>query len=188
MSTLPTSEEISWLFSSPGSVLAIAIWRSRDGWSLATRNCEMSPPNDSKSLIAPRTHQAGETPARNAVLLFEHRAEQFRIEQAERAFEHGAEFVTSLEHVDGMDFHQRLEAFGERGFSAADRSEQIENLLALFESLRRVTEEPDDALDRVFHSVEAGESRIEPHRAIQKDTAKAWVLGRINHLRLADCG
>jgi hypothetical protein len=50
MSTLPTSEEMSWLFSSPGSVLAIAICRSRDGWILATRNCEMSPPNSSSRL------------------------------------------------------------------------------------------------------------------------------------------
>jgi hypothetical protein len=31
ISTLPTSEEMSWLFSSPGSVLAMAIWRNRDG-------------------------------------------------------------------------------------------------------------------------------------------------------------
>ncbi len=50
MSTLPTSDEMSWLFSSPGSVLAIAIWRSRDGWIFATRKREMSPPNVSKRL------------------------------------------------------------------------------------------------------------------------------------------
>ena len=31
ISTLPTSEEMSWLFSSPGSVFAIAIWRRREG-------------------------------------------------------------------------------------------------------------------------------------------------------------
>ena len=85
-----------------------------------------------------------------------------------------------------MDFHQRLEALGERGLSAADRPEQIEDLLALFEALRRVAEEADDALDRFFHAVEAGEGRIEPHRAVQKDTAKARILGRVNHLRLTD--
>jgi hypothetical protein len=43
-----------------------------------------------------------------------------------------------------------------------------------------------DALDRFFHAVEAGEGRIEPHRAVQKDTAKARILGRVDHLRLAD--
>ena len=65
-------------------------------------------------------------------------------------------------------------------------SEQIENLLALFEPLRGVPEETDDALDGFFHAVEAGEGRIGAHRPVQKDTAKAWVLGRVNHLRLTD--
>ena len=49
-----------------------------------------------------------------------------------------------------------------------------------------MTEEADDALDRVFHAVEAGEGRIGAHRTVQKDTAKARVLGRVNHLRLTD--
>jgi len=50
---------------------------------------------------------------------------------------------------------------------------QVEDLLALFEALRRVTEEPDDALDGFFHAVEAGEGRIGADRAVQKNTAKA---------------
>ena len=85
-----------------------------------------------------------------------------------------------------MDFHQRLDALGERGRAAADRSEQIEDLLALFEALRGVAEEADEALDRVLHAVEAGEGRIRPDRTVQKDTAKAWVLGRVNRLGLTD--
>ena len=85
-----------------------------------------------------------------------------------------------------MHFHQRLEPLGERGFAAADRAEQIEDLLALFEALRRMTEETDDALDGFFHAVEAGEGRIGADRAVQKNTAKAWVLGRVNRLGLAD--
>ena len=52
MSTLPTSDEMSWLFSSPGSVLVIATWRSTDGWMRTTRNCERSPPNSCRRLIA----------------------------------------------------------------------------------------------------------------------------------------
>ncbi len=52
MSTLPTSEEMSWLFSSPGSVLAIATCLSTEGWMRTTRNCEMSPPNSFSRLIA----------------------------------------------------------------------------------------------------------------------------------------
>ena len=85
-----------------------------------------------------------------------------------------------------MHFHQRLQPLGERGFAAADRAEQIEDLLALFEALRRVTEETDDALDRFFHAVEAGEGRIDADRPVQKNTAKAWVLGRVDHLWLTD--
>ncbi len=74
--------------------------------------------------------------------------------------EHRAEFVAGLQHIDRMDFHQRFEPLGERGFAAADRSEQIEDLLALFEALRGMPEEADDALDGFFHAVEAGEGRI----------------------------
>ena len=137
-------------------------------------------------LVAPRAHQPGQTAARNAVFLFEHRAQRVGIEQAERRLEHRAQLVSGLEHVDRMGFHQLLQPFGERRLAAADRSEQIEDLLALFETLRGVPEEADDALDRIFHSVEAGECRIQPNRPVQKNTAKAWVLGRVDHLRLAD--
>ena len=43
---------MSWLFSSPGSVLATQIWRSFDGYSLTTVNLEMSPPNSSSRFTA----------------------------------------------------------------------------------------------------------------------------------------
>src|SRR5262249_32159219 len=130
-------------------------------------------------LVAPRAHQAGETPARNAVFLLQHRAELFGVEQAERAFEYRTQFIAGLQHVDGLHFHQRFQPLGKRRLAAADRAEQVEDLLALFETLRCVAEETNDALDRFLHSVEAGERRIGTDRAIQKDTAKAWVLGRV---------
>ena len=47
----------------------------------------------------------------------------------------------AFKHVNRMDFHQRLEPLGERRLAAADRAEQIENLFALFETLRGVPEE-----------------------------------------------
>jgi hypothetical protein len=97
-------------------------------------------------------------------------------------------FVAGLQHVNGVNFHQRLQPLGERGFAAADGAEQIENLLALFQPLRCVPEEPNNALDGFFHAVESGEGRIGTHRAVQKDSAKAGVLGRVNHLRLTDRG
>ncbi|MNT56968.1 hypothetical protein D3C72_1943080 [compost metagenome] len=52
ISTLPTRAEMSWLFSSPGSVLAMAIWLRIDGYSLTTRNWLMSPPNSVRRLAA----------------------------------------------------------------------------------------------------------------------------------------
>jgi len=74
------------------------------------------------------------------------------------------------------------------GLAAADRAEQIEDLLALLQSLRSVTEERHDTLDRLLHAVEAGERRINPHRPIHKNSAKAGILGRVDHLRIADGG
>ncbi|MNP81032.1 hypothetical protein D3C76_1792890 [compost metagenome] len=52
ISTLPTRAEMSWLFSSPGSVLAMAIWLRIDGYSLTTLNLLMSPPNSCRRLVA----------------------------------------------------------------------------------------------------------------------------------------
>jgi len=127
-----------------------------------------------------------EATARNAVLFFNHRPQRFRIEQTQGALEHWTEFVAGLQHVDGMDFHQRFQPLRQRRFSTAHRPQQIENLLALFQTLSCVPEEADDALDGFFHAIESGEGRIGAHGPVQKDTAKAGVLGRINHLRLTD--
>ena len=85
-----------------------------------------------------------------------------------------------------MHLHQLLEPLGQRRLAAADGTQQIKDLLALFQALGGVAEEANDALDRVFHAVEAGEGRIQANRPVQKNTAKAWVLGRVNHLRLTD--
>jgi hypothetical protein len=52
MSIFPTSEEMSWLFSSPGSVLVMAIWRSTEGLTRTTRNFDRSPPYSCRRLIA----------------------------------------------------------------------------------------------------------------------------------------
>ncbi len=80
-----------------------------------------------------------------------------RTEQAERGFEHRADLVAGLQHIDRMLLHQILEPLGERGFAAADGAQQIENLALLFQALRGVLEIADDPLDRVFHAEEAFE-------------------------------
>jgi hypothetical protein len=51
-----------------------------------------------------------------------------------------------------------------------------------------VTEESDDAFDRLFHAVEVCERRISADRTVQEDTAKARVLGRVDQFRLSDGG
>ena len=52
MSTLPTKVEMSWLFSSPGSALAMATCRRIDGCNRTTRNFDMSPPYSASRLTA----------------------------------------------------------------------------------------------------------------------------------------
>ncbi|KAF4278763.1 hypothetical protein CNMCM8686_000052 [Aspergillus fumigatus] len=59
-----------------------------------------------QALDRPRRHDAREIAARNAVFLFERVAEAFRMEQAERRLVHRR----ALERVDGVDFHQHLQA------------------------------------------------------------------------------
>src|SRR5262249_47660197 len=90
-------------------------------------------------LQAPGTHEAVEAPARDAVALLEDRSHRLRIEQAERAFEYGAQLVVGFQHVDRVDLHERLEPLRQRRLAAADRSQQVENLLALLEPLCGVT-------------------------------------------------
>ncbi len=51
----------------------------------------------------------------------------------ERAFEHGTDLVARFQDVDRMNLHQLLQPLRERRLAAADGTEQIENLLALFE-------------------------------------------------------
>src|SRR5208283_1552665 len=95
-------------------------------------------------LEAPWTHRRAEPTPRNAVALFQNLCRFSGIEQAKGAFKDRADFLPGLQGVDRVDLHQRFEPLGQRRFSAADRTEQIENLPALLEALRCVTEETDD--------------------------------------------
>src|SRR3546814_2080929 len=65
-----------------------------------------------------------------------------------------AGLVTRFQHVDGVDLHQRFEALCQRRLAAADRTQQIQDLLAFLEPLGSVAEEADDPLDRFFRSEE----------------------------------
>ena len=137
-------------------------------------------------LDRPGAEQIGQAPPGNAVALLQHRTHLLRIEQPERALEDRADLVAGLQHIDGVDLHQRLQTLGQGGLAAADRTEQVEDLLALLQALRSVAEEADDHLDRLFHAVEFGEGRIDPDRAVHEDAAEPRILRGIDELRLAD--
>ena len=176
------------MFSSPGSVLAMRDLAQPRRQHLGNPEARDVAVEFVESLDAPRAHQSGQPALRDAVAVLQHRAHALGVEQPERAFEHRAQLVAGLQHIDGMHFHQCLQPFGERRLAAADRAKQVHDLLALFETLRGVAQEADDALDRLFHAVEFGERRIDPHRAVHEDAAESRVLRGIDHLRFADRG
>ncbi len=188
MSTLPTSEEMSWLFSSPGSVLAMRDLAQPRGIDLH----DPEPGDVAAELVepleAPGAHQPGEPAARDAVAVLEHGPHLLGVEQPQRALEDRADLIAGLQHVDRMDLHQRLEALGERRLAAADGAEQIEDLLALLQPLRGVAEEGDDALDRLLHAVELGEGRIDPDGPVHEDAAEPGVPRGVDEFRFADGG
>ncbi len=82
-------------------------------------------------------------------------AEALGREQSQRRFVDRRPF----ERVDRTQFHDRLQALGDRRLAAADGTQQVEDLLLLLEALRRVLEEGHDLLDRVLHAVELAEVR-----------------------------
>ena len=90
--------------------------------------------------------------------------------------------------VDRLCLHQRFQPLGDRRLAAADRTQQIEDLLLLLQPLRRVLEERDDLLDRVLHAVELAEGRIAPDDAVAEDAREARVVARVDELGLADGG
>src|SRR3546814_14651548 len=109
-------------------------------------------------LSAPGADQPAQAAARDAIIVLQPFAHLFGVEQRERAFEHGADLVARLQHIDGVHLHQRLQPLRKRGFAAADGAEQVENLLALLYPLRCVAEDAEDPLDSSVHAVEPDEA------------------------------
>src|SRR5262245_28647072 len=71
----------------------------------------------------PRAHEPVHAPPRDAVAFLDDRSHCLGIEKAERTLERRAELVARLQHVDRVDFHERLEPLRERRLAAPDRSE-----------------------------------------------------------------
>ena len=182
MSSLPISELMSWLFSSPGSVLQMAIWASVDGPQLHDAELGEVAAVLVEALHRPRRGDLVEVAARDAVLVLERRAVVVLREQTERRLVHRR----ALQRVEGHLLHEVLQLFGERALAASGRAEQVEDLLALFQGLRGVLEVGDDLLDRLLHPVEVLERGIELDDLVREDARQARVVARVDHLGLAD--
>jgi hypothetical protein len=111
--------------------------------------------------------------ARDAVVFFEDDAVFVFVEQAERRFVHRR----ALDRVEGDLFHQVLELFGDRRFAAADRAQQVKDLLAFFQALGRVAEVGDDLLDHFLHAVELAEGGINLDDLVGEDARQARSRG-----------
>ena len=107
-------------------------WLQADNRALRDIAAKLLEPFDS-----PRRDRAGQPSYRDPVMLHEFGRKRHRIEKAKPAFEDRADLVTCLQHIDRLFLHQLLQTLGERGFAAADRAQQIDDLLALLVPVQR---------------------------------------------------
>jgi hypothetical protein len=139
-----------------------------------------------EALDRPGRHQAGEEALGDVELVFQEIAHAGGFEQAEGGFEDGADLVAGPQHVDRLDFHQLLQDFRDGGLAAAHGAEQVEDLLALLQTLGGVAEEADDPLDRLFHAVQLGESGVALDGAVEEDASETLILAGVHQFRFAD--
>jgi hypothetical protein len=137
-----------------------------------------------QALDRPRRHDAREVARGDAVIGFEHRAVLRRREEAERALVDGR----ALQRVDRALLHQLLQALRDGGLAPADGTQQVEHLLPLLETLRRVLQERHDLRDHVLQAVELRERGIALDDAVGEETGQARIVPRVDDLGLADRG
>ncbi len=82
--------------------------------------------------------------------------------------------------------HQGFELLCQRGFTTANRPQQIEDLLLLFQALSRVLEIGDNLFDGLFHAVEIFEGGIACHDAVGEKATESGVDRGVDHFRFAD--
>jgi hypothetical protein len=90
------------------------------------------------------------------------------------------------EAIDGIVLHQVFQAFRQRRFGGAHRAEQIENLFALFQSLRCVTKIRDEVFHHVFNAIEVLEGGIGEQFTVHENTRQPGISLGVHHLWLAD--
>ena len=139
-------------------------------------------------LDGPGRHQASQTPTGNPVLVFQKTAHAFRIEQSERRLEDRADLLARIQDIDRLLFHQLLQPLGQGRFTAADRAQQVEDLLALLQPLCGMAEVADDPLDRRLQAIKFAESGVTFDGPVHEDPAKSRISRCVDQLGLADCG
>ncbi len=134
----------------------------------------------------PRRHNRAEIATGNAVLFIQDLRIFLRVKQTQRMVVDRAAFAVGAEHVNGHALHQGFQPLGQRGFTTADRTQQIQDLFLLFQTLSSVLQVGNNLLDGIFHAVKFFKRRISGDDPIRKQTGKPWLLGSINHIRLTD--
>jgi hypothetical protein len=84
--------------------------------------------------------------------------------------------------------HQVFETLGNRAFTAAHRSQQIENLFALLQALGRMAKEAHHLLDGIFHAVELREGGIAADDLVgkQRDSTGSLRVSTISGSPMTD--
>ena len=137
-------------------------------------------------LHRPGRDQPGEQALRDVVLVLEEIAHELAVEEAERGFEDRADLLPGLEHIDRLLLHQAFQYLRPCRLAAADRAEQVEDLLTLLQPLRGVAEEADDALGRLLHAIEFAEGLVSLDGPIEIDAAQPLILAGVDQLRFSD--
>ena len=91
-----------------------------------------------------------------------------------------------LDRIERNLFDQVLEFFGKTRLTAADRPEQVKNLLLFLQPLRSMAEIGDDVLDHLFHAVQIAKRRIASEHFVGEDARQTMVGARIDCFRFAN--
>lgn len=91
-----------------------------------------------------------------------------------------------MDRIEGHVLHELLQPLRDRALAAADRPEQVKDLLLFLQPLRGVAEIGHHLFDGVLHAIELLERRIDLDDLVGEDAGKPGVVAGIDQLGLAD--
>ncbi|MNG94455.1 hypothetical protein D3C79_534670 [compost metagenome] len=124
-----------------------------------------------QALGGPGRHDGVQVAPRDAELFLEDGPVFGGVEQAQGRLE----YRRALDGVERYLFHQLLEFFGQRRFTAAHRAQQIEDLFLFLQALGGVAEVGHDLVDALFHAMEVGKGRIAADNLVGEDSRQSGV-------------